>query len=360
MPVYKSKNGSWFFKCSINGRQFLRRGFDSRKEAKLAESSFIIQNQNQKKGKKSEIITFNQLVDLWLRYKKNKVKVLSYETISYSVKKYICGHLPDIDIRKLVFEDFNRWLNFLKSQPMKKKNTLIGYFKSIFDYAAVYLDYQGKDYLKIETNKKYDKKTIKEKRILSVDEFAVLLDQAKQIRFMEMFCLLLFFFGLRFNEARGLRVCDFHRQFEYFYFDEQVKSKSSSRIDTKSESSVRRYFIPEELKGKIKEYIEANRLKDRNYLFFSPNDKNIPLSETNLRKKFKTLLSKCGIEEFTPHCLRHTNTIELISKGIPLEVVSKYEGHSSEDVTRNVYLHITRESEEKIKDIQNEILKKKG
>lgn len=69
-------------------------------------------------------------------------------------------------------------------------------------------------------------------------------------------------------------------------------------------------------------------------------------------------MTRCGIDEFTPHCLRHTNTSELINKGIPLEVVSKYEGHSSEEVTRSIYLHVTDESEEKIKEIQNEIVKK--
>ena len=360
MPVYKAKNGTWFFKCSLNGRQFLRRGFSSRRDAKLAESSFVVQNQNQRKAKKVAVITFNQLVDFWLKYKKNKVRISSYESIHYEVKKYIWGKLPDIDIQRLVFEDFNQWLHFLKSQPIRKKNTLIGYFKSIFEYATVYWNYSGKDYLKIETNKKYDAKSSRknEKKILSIDEFSVLLGQAKKVPFMELFCLLLFFFGLRFNEARGLRVCDFDRNFECFYFDEQVKSKSSKRIETKTESSARRYFIPKELQSKLSGYVKEHGLKEKNYLFYSPQDKNIPLSETNLRKKFKTVLSESHIEGITPHSLRHTNTSELISKGIPLDVVSKYEGHSSESITRNVYLHVTRESEEKIKAIQSEILKK--
>jgi len=34
MPVYKDNQGKWYFKVSVKGVQYLKRGFNSKSEAK--------------------------------------------------------------------------------------------------------------------------------------------------------------------------------------------------------------------------------------------------------------------------------------------------------------------------------------
>ena len=47
-------------------------------------------------------------------------------------------------------------------------------------------------------------------------------------------------------------------------------------------------------------------------------------------------------EELTPHSLRHTHTALLAEAGANLEAIMERLGHSDDEVTKRVYLHITK------------------
>jgi len=47
-------------------------------------------------------------------------------------------------------------------------------------------------------------------------------------------------------------------------------------------------------------------------------------------------------EELTPHSLRHTHTSPLAEAGVGLEEIMERLGHSADEITRKVYLHITK------------------
>lgn len=58
------------------------------------------------------------------------------------------------------------------------------------------------------------------------------------------------------------------------------------------------------------------------------------------------------METFCPHSMRHTFATRALEKGIPPKVVQSYLGHSTIDVTMNIYTHVTSELErEEIKKI---------
>ena len=48
-------------------------------------------------------------------------------------------------------------------------------------------------------------------------------------------------------------------------------------------------------------------------------------------------------EDVTPYSLRHTHASYLISKGIPIEYISKRLGHASIAITLDVYTHLLDE-----------------
>ena len=56
------------------------------------------------------------------------------------------------------------------------------------------------------------------------------------------------------------------------------------------------------------------------------------------------LFTIAGInQELTPHSLRHTHTSLLAEAGVALEQIMDRLGHSDDQITKNVYLHVTQE-----------------
>ncbi len=47
--------------------------------------------------------------------------------------------------------------------------------------------------------------------------------------------------------------------------------------------------------------------------------------------------------DLTPHSLRHTHTPLLGEAGVALEQIMDRLGHSDDQITKNIYLHITKE-----------------
>jgi integrase len=60
--------------------------------------------------------------------------------------------------------------------------------------------------------------------------------------------------------------------------------------------------------------------------------------------RMKRLLKLAGLnQELTPHSLRHTHTSLLAEIGISLEQIMHRLGHSNDDITKRIYLHITKQ-----------------
>lgn len=69
------------------------------------------------------------------------------------------------------------------------------------------------------------------------------------------------------------------------------------------------------------------------------------LSHTAVSKSFNHAKKETGLEDdtITPYALRHTHTSYLLSKGIPIEYISKRLGHYNISITLNTYSHLLDE-----------------
>ena len=107
----------------------------------------------------------------------------------------------------------------------------------------------------------------------------------------------------------------------------------------------------------------------RDLVFTSPFGK--PLWRTYVSKIIRTAIDRMNEEEeeaagkghreparmeyFCPHAMRHTFATRALERGIPPKVVQGYLGHSTIDVTMNIYTHVTAElGKEEIKKIANQ------
>ncbi len=57
----------------------------------------------------------------------------------------------------------------------------------------------------------------------------------------------------------------------------------------------------------------------------------------NIKKGFAAAALRAGLEDLTPHDLRHTAAVWMAEDGVPFEEIAQYLGHSSSKVTFAVY-----------------------
>ena len=126
MPVYKDKErNSWFFKCSINGKQYLKRGYPTKKDALNAEALFMLESNSDKKVK---VIKFYDLCDLFLSYKKKTLKESTYYNRKLMIEKHIKPLFKNVNVLDLKMIDFNNFRKYL----LKLKDTSLPELLLIF------------------------------------------------------------------------------------------------------------------------------------------------------------------------------------------------------------------------------------
>ena len=67
-----------------------------------------------------------------------------------------------------------------------------------------------------------------------------------------------------------------------------------------------------------------------------------PLDGSNvLRRSFYPLLRRAGLPRVRFHDLRHSAATLMLSRGVPLKIVSEILGHSQISITADTYMHVT-------------------
>ncbi|MDQ2914684.1 MAG: site-specific integrase [Chloroflexota bacterium] len=67
-----------------------------------------------------------------------------------------------------------------------------------------------------------------------------------------------------------------------------------------------------------------------------------PLDGSNvLRRAFYPLLRRAGLPRVRFHDLRHSAATLMLSRGVPLKIVSEILGHSQISITADTYMHVT-------------------
>jgi len=82
---------------------------------------------------------------------------------------------------------------------------------------------------------------------------------------------------------------------------------------------------------------------DKGFIFTSSKYPGYPTYIKFIESRMLRILTLAGLnKELTPHSLRHTHTSLLAEAGASLEAIMERLGHSDDDVTKRVYLHVTQ------------------
>ena len=225
----------------------------------------------------------------------------------------------------------------------KTVSSIMCVLKNIFDYAA-----HVKQYVTVDLRGISIKQPQRQLRVLSLSEQHTLSAYlCENLNLYNLGILICLYTGLRVGEICALRWEDVnfeekaiyvHQTMQRLQCTESDKNKTQILISNpKSNSSVRRIPIPDELFNFIDQY----RFPDNAYFLTGTSKQYV--EPRNMQNKFKKVLKDCGIENANFHALRHTFATRCVELGFDIKSLSEILGHSSVSITLNRYVHPSME-----------------
>jgi integrase len=156
--------------------------------------------------------------------------------------------------------------------------------------------------------------------------------------------------GMRQSECLGLRWSNVDLERGRLVVVEVLVREDRSISDPKSQTSRRPVLLDPFVAGVLRarrqdqrlERIKAGRrwTKVANDLVFT-DELGEPLKGRTVTRRFQRVLAKLGLPRFDWKSLRHAYVSGALEDGVDLAIVSKSAGHSSTDITGDVYAHFT-------------------
>ena len=138
MPVYKDKvRGTWFYEGSFinifgESERYKKRGFQSSTLAKEAERNFLISAKNLT----TKRIKFEQLVNLFLEYKKSRIKPRSLYDYQKTIEKQLTPFFGGMYVDKINVRVIEKW-----QEELLTKNYSNSYLETIQTKLSLILNF---------------------------------------------------------------------------------------------------------------------------------------------------------------------------------------------------------------------------
>lgn len=368
--VFKRADGTWVAKLSIGGKMKSRRA-KTQKEAKAKLKELIQEREDysRRTTRGFSDLTVPEYFDIFLEYKRKTLGDVSYRrlesTINTHIKPYFrftyMKDLTDVEIQECIDKAFDSGL----SHSSVKK--VYDAFNACYKFAVeIKRDIHPHDNymlaVQMPSQRKFDSQR-SEPRYLKVDpdnnERKRFVDEAlrkfKTGKFVYKHGPTLVFImntGLREGEMCGLSRENIFKDNKAIYVcdtAETIKNKNgkwithvrdnqtkytSERIVPLNQQALKMLVLLEELFPKIES-------TDR--LIYTTNGSVLPPTELN--KTFNRICAAAEISDMDgvgPHCLRHTFATSLFEQEVDTKVISELLGHSSIQITQNIYISVAK------------------
>lgn len=345
MSVHKDERikGNWV--VVYKGKK--KRGFKSKSEAKIYESKLQLDNDENTCNK-----YFFDIINEYLDNHKNEVSYATFNKAQGVIRDYIKPNVKNKRISSINEIDCRNFSNiiFEKEISTLHKNYIISIYKSIFKYACEYHKLKNNPSLVLKPFKaSYEEKKKKQDKSLIVwddEEFKRFISSVNHYKYKLLFYTL-YYTGMRLGEALALQWIDFNGN--YLDVNKSVTPKTEKGTyeikEPKTPSSVRLISIPKELSTILYEYKDTQINipgYNENWFIFG----NIkPLGRTNIERVKNQAVKDSCVSKITLHGFRHSHASNLISNGMNIVAVSKRLGHSSIEMTLNIYTHLIKKNE---------------
>ncbi len=312
-------------------------------------------------------MTFSELSDEWLKFKRDKVAIKTYKTYEMYINKYVkkcIGHIKLKNLNVKLLEDF---YNDLKTNTTLAELSI----KHIYTIVNGILNSARKwGYVTINVNENVEHIKVKKKEVLcyTPDEVQELIRALKNesIKYQALILLALDT-GARRGEITGLTWDDIDFEKATININkitQYVKGYGIFEKEPKNRTSTRKVVVSETTINILKEY-EKEQLRLRlklgckwgNSKRVFTTDYGYDMHPDTPSKILSKVINRHNLRYINFHALRHTSISLQANSNIPIQLISKRAGHSSTAITYNTYSHFFDESFKGIAETMNNFLK---
>lgn len=337
-------------------RRTTRRGFKTIKEAKQAERNLLLDVEenglpsNQSDGFQDP--TFEKLASLWLENYKTTVKPSTFENVRAKVEKMTEEHFKEMKLKKITVAYCQRVVIEL-SKSYVLYNHYLSVINRIFKYAVLMDIIKSNPFDKVIKPK--SRQTQRKGNFLTKEELKEFLKLAQNTTLSYFFPLvhLMAYTGLRQGEVLALKWSDIDFENKKITVNKTAarikekqtlqtpKTKNSKRVI--SIDPVTLSILKSWKKDQIKIYFKNGKHFEGDENFIFTNQRGEWVHIHNFIRYFKRFIAGHKLKTITPHGLRHTHASLLFSAGVEPKNISDRLGHSTVQITLDLYTHITEE-----------------
>lgn len=349
--------GKWMIdtSVSIGGKRhhICRRGYESKKEA-MEDLSFQISGLVEKAKRKEAAAgkNFQDLMNAYLDYIPTKIRQHTVDNQAQIIRQHILPAFGKYDVIQCTDPIIlGKWRMKMGSLPVKihRRNYILMVMREILRRGMRVGMIQDAAFAKAEvalepfSNDTAEVKS--ERRALTHEEYRKFIDTFAYTDKYQALFRLGFYTGARISELIGLQWEDIDLSGGDLFIKKQAQYlrevKKIMVTPCKTQSSVRHLKLSPEMVGMLTEYKEAYEGKPKDFLFFGKK----PSSKNPIVYQIKKHCALAGIDEFSPHEMRHTVASWLVascSDTSDLILVQKWLGHSSLKETLDTYSHLIK------------------
>jgi integrase len=260
--------------------------------------------------------TFGEIYEILYEEKFSKMKKQAKSSYVSSMPK--CESIKNIRMTELKKNHMQRIMEEYSHLSKSTQSNILGLFHAVYKF-ALENDIVEKDYSQFVTATS-DQQS-KQKVPFSREEVNLLWDNLDTYKFTDSI-LVMIYTGVRVGELFAIKKEDVHLEERYITL-KGTKTKAADRL------------IP--IHKKIAPLLEKRLTGDSEWLF--PSAKGTAIGYTAFREdNFDVIMNGLGFTH-TPHECRHSFATYAASSGIPKIYRKKIMGHSSQDLTDDVYTH---------------------
>ncbi|QEH68177.1 tyrosine-type recombinase/integrase [Cellulosilyticum sp. WCF-2] len=377
--IFLRKDGRWCGAITIgldeNGVQKKKYIYD-RDRDELRKKMLALQNDISINGGyvRDDIITLNQWGKTYLNeFVKSSVRPSTYDSYEVILRRHInndsIGTMKLKDIKSFHLQKFLNSKSSLSKSYIKKMHMLLDMFFS----NAVKNDLIPKNPMDA-VNMPKSQKQVKDVRALTRQEQSEYMKQLESTRLKPLFLTCLFT-GMRMGELMALDWdhVNFKKgeiKVEFSYKEVRMHDQKEPywkllKQPPKTSSGLRTIPIPQEIVKMLKSHKTAQdklSLKlgkdefNKEKLVFC-SEVGTPLSSRNIQRTHYSICNKIGLSGIGFHALRHTFATRMIEENVPVKTVQYWIGHSSIEITYNIYVHVQEENKKAAAQVQSDLFK---
>lgn len=333
-------------------------GFKTKKECEIALTELKNKYNKTNQVRKTSDISFSDYLKIFFdEYVVNNCKPRTQQAYRDYIRLHLVPYLGDYKLKDI---DTNLIYNFIIDLSKKySKNTcdnIRAFLSSAFKFAIFPKQFIFENPMQNLNfkNIKYDVK--KAKVVLTKEDMIDILKYLEKYPHYKLAVEIMYYTGMRVSEVCGLTWDNInfddkiiHVRNQYHYVDGDYKMTS-----LKSKSSIRDISMGDSLYNillnKKKEYDSSNTTHNH---VCTGKDINTVLTKERINEG--ATLIKRDVCNFHSHAVRHLHATMLIEAGASIKDVAYRLGHSSTDITYNIYVELSKKQKDKTVDLLNEV-----